>query len=421
MSRPSLLWWLLAGAIAGSALAGSKGSVLLTALPLHGHFVPLCAVGVELAQLGYSVTMFSFDQLHVAGKPARARDYLPSDAVKFISLGQLPEGFDAYGHDQTVIAMVHRAMYSRLGMSGPGNDAWVIDAHALGAIAAAQDAKAHQTMFIPSLTSEFMHSVKIFGLEQQVEQWPVIAKGTSMFDPPQYDKYGPYPSTFQFVGYDELDKKTQQLPADLELWLTKQSEPVVYISLAAIPDLKLGHIAAISKVMSSSGLSVVWSVPDMHTSAVVASDKLFVSSWVPQHAVLLHQKVKVFVSNCGLNGALESVVAQVPVVCIPQSGEQLRIANRLTFLTLGSVLATSDYDSATLGAKVLERVKLLASDLRYAVSLEHMHKALIQAGGSAKAAAIIDESLATKNAILFQNSAGGAQATSFGTVNSAAM
>ena len=43
--------------------------------------------------------------------------------------------------------------------------------------------------------------------------------------------------------------------------------------------------------------------------------------------------LQVFVSHCGLNGIMESVVALVPLVCVPLSGET--VANSIRVGDLG--------------------------------------------------------------------------------------
>ena len=61
-------------------------------------------------------------------------------------------------------------MYQKLatGPNRPSYDVWVVDGHALGALAAAEDTGVHLVILCSSMPSEFMHTVQKFQLETQV-------------------------------------------------------------------------------------------------------------------------------------------------------------------------------------------------------------------------------------------------------------
>merc|ERR1711907_614248 len=158
---------------------------------------------------------------------------------------------------------------------------------------------------------------------------------------------GEYPTSFRFVGSDGL--KPQQLPADLQAWFDRQHQQsgrIVYVAFGMNPSTVLTHLTSTVHALLSSGMSVVWSLPEIHAAAapkfepcsldMCPGERLFVSSWLPQQAILAHPSVGAFVSNCGMNSALESIVAEVRLVCIPQSGEQLHISQRVAQSSVGS-------------------------------------------------------------------------------------
>ena len=109
---------LLAGCMQScDASAGSKGSILISSLPLRGHLEPLQDIGSALVAQGYHVTLFAFDQVHIGGKRVicglRSSSGVPSEAecalvglqvplalyrrpeLKFVSLGELSPEFSA--------------------------------------------------------------------------------------------------------------------------------------------------------------------------------------------------------------------------------------------------------------------------------------------------------------------------------------
>eukprot|EP00656_Telonema_subtile_P034859 TRINITY_DN38882_c0_g1_i2.p1 TRINITY_DN38882_c0_g1~~TRINITY_DN38882_c0_g1_i2.p1 ORF type:complete len:409 (-),score=105.27 TRINITY_DN38882_c0_g1_i2:82-1308(-) len=402
------LWFTLL-ALVGGGYAGSKGSVLLTGMPLHGHFVPLQALGLELLHLGYSVTLFSFDELSVMGKAVPVKQFA-DPKIQLASLGSMPIGFE---HKQAQMATLHRQMYGRLGVRGGSAvfDVWVFDGQALGAMAAAEDSSAQIVFFVPFLSSEFMHLVASFGMEEQVSKWPVIVKGTTLFDPPVLEMYPAYPDTFQFIGHD--NQSAAVLPEDLLAWLSEQEAGVVYVSLGAVPETPLERIKAISDALTP--MSVVWSLPAMHSQAVQSAPPSFwVRDWLPQTGVLAHPNVKAFVSSCGLNSVLEAVSAEVGMVCVPQSAGQLRLARLVSKHGVGSVLQTGSRTAKQLGQHVKEQAELLlrGDSQGLSTALSRLKQSLLQAGGSKQGAAVVEKTIQIKNSVLFEKS-------SFGYVNSA--
>jgi len=178
--------------------------------------------------------------------------------VKFISLGKLDKEFDPYS-DQETVAKMHRSMYSRLTTIGSGFDVWFVDAHALGAVAAAEDVKASLVFMSTTLPSEFMHAAYVFKLDKAVRKWPVIVNTARDFDDNEghLKMYGAYPDTFRFVGSVFNITRTIEanaLDTELQAYLDaaeKAGEPVVYVSLGTVKKIDMRDVNSLLAVRPS--------------------------------------------------------------------------------------------------------------------------------------------------------------------------
>ena len=112
-----------------------------------------------------------------------------------------------------------------------------------------------------------------------------------------------------------------------------------------------------------------------------------VRSYFPQPAVLGHATA--FLTHSGMNSTMESLVAEVPMVSVPQMGEQAANARRVEELGLGRRLPAEpspDVLRATVAA--------VADDPSIRANLADMAKVIRDAGGAPVAADAIERMLA---------------------------
>ncbi|KAJ0251174.1 hypothetical protein HA466_0135450 [Hirschfeldia incana] len=129
-------------------------------------------------------------------------------------------------------------------------------------------------------------------------------------------------------------------------WLdSKADSSVLYISFGTIAVLSKKQVAELCKALIESRRPFLWVIAeksfrskedgeekeeDSIKSFREELDEIgMVVSWCNQFSVLKHKSIGCFVTHCGWNSALESLVAGVPVVAFPQWNDQMTNAKLL--------------------------------------------------------------------------------------------
>ena len=115
--------------------------------------------------------------------------------------------------------------------------------------------------------------------------------------------------------------------------------------------------------------------------------RVVVASGVPQLRVLAHAAV--YVGHGGMGGIMEALSYGRPVVAVPRSPEQQANAARLTELGLGTALGPADLTPAALRTAV----DAVAKDDAVADRILQMRYELVTAGGTTRAADVIEDCL----------------------------
>ncbi|GLT30023.1 hypothetical protein SLA2020_048480 [Shorea laevis] len=118
-------------------------------------------------------------------------------------------------------------------------------------------------------------------------------------------------------------------------WLNKQ-EPssVVYISFGSVITPPPHELTALLEALEDVGSPYLWSLRGDQEKLLGrefverSKEKGKIVPWVPQLKVLQHNSVGVFVTHCGWNSVLESIIAGVPLIVRPFFGEQ-NLNNRI--------------------------------------------------------------------------------------------
>ncbi|XVF29352.1 hypothetical protein REPUB_Repub15cG0113300 [Reevesia pubescens] len=147
------------------------------------------------------------------------------------------------------------------------------------------------------------------------------------------------PSSFLVLdGKDSSDSSFKadlfQCSKDCVQWLdSKPQSTVIYLSFGSFAVLAKQQVEEIARALLATGRPFLWVIRnDKQNGEEDKEDKLsckeeleqigMIVPWCSQDEVLCHPSLGCFVSHCGWNSTLESLVAGVPVVAFPQWTDQ---------------------------------------------------------------------------------------------------
>ncbi|ESQ46260.1 hypothetical protein EUTSA_v10000452mg [Eutrema salsugineum] len=213
---------------------------------------------------------------------------------------------------------------------------------------------------------------------------------------------GPLVSPF-LLGADEdetLDGKNLDMWKSDEYcmeWLDKQARSsVVYISFGSLLKSSETQVVSIATALKSRGVSFLWVIRPKEKGQnfgvlqkMVREGQGVVIEWGPQERILSHVAISCFVTHCGWNSTIETVVTGVPVVAYPSWTDQPIDARLLVDVFGIGVRMRNDAVDGEL--KVEEVVRCIdavtegsaAADMRRrAAELKHAARSALALGGS---------------------------------------
>ncbi|KAE9607794.1 hypothetical protein Lal_00013400 [Lupinus albus] len=147
---------------------------------------------------------------------------------------------------------------------------------------------------------------------------------------------GPLVSPFLLGEKESDDFKLDMLSAEDSCieWLdNKPPSSVIYVSFGSITELSQKQMNNFALALKNSNKSFLWVIRSHGSNNSNASDlpiefleetkgRGLVVKWSPQEKVLRHPSVACFISHCGWNSTIESLVTGVPVICYPDWTDQ---------------------------------------------------------------------------------------------------
>ncbi|CAI6345234.1 unnamed protein product [Macrosiphum euphorbiae] len=135
------------------------------------------------------------------------------------------------------------------------------------------------------------------------------------------------PSVIQVGGIHLRPPKT--LPEDILEFIEQSSHGVIYftfgstVKMSSMPE----HIKnAFINVLAQIPQRVLWKYEDELENK---PKNVMMKKWLPQRDILMHPKVKLFISHGGISGLYEAVDAGIPVLGFPLFGDQHRNIDNL--------------------------------------------------------------------------------------------
>uniref|UniRef100_A0A1Y1LL43 UDP-glucuronosyltransferase n=1 Tax=Photinus pyralis TaxID=7054 RepID=A0A1Y1LL43_PHOPY len=131
----------------------------------------------------------------------------------------------------------------------------------------------------------------------------------------------------------------KRLPAHIDKWINESKHGVIYFSLGSMikghtfpDDKKQMFINAFGRLPQR----VLWKWENETMPG--KTDNIMIEKWMPQFDILCHPNVKAFIAHGGMLGVTEAVHCGVPMIIMPQFGDQFTNAKAVEASGGGTIL-----------------------------------------------------------------------------------
>ena len=186
---------------------------------------------------------------------------------------------------------------------------------------------------------------------------------------------------FQFIG-PPMGPRTEAVDFP---WDEASQTDVIYVSLGTLFNADPTFYRTCFEAFRAQNVRVVMSIGTTITEASLGAPpaNVVVRPHVPQLKVL--RRATVFVSHGGMNSVSESLSHGVPLVCVPQMGEQEIVAGQVEALGAGLRLAKGEVTAH----RLRESVQRVLDDERFRQQAAVVRESFEASGGAARGAEAI--------------------------------
>ena len=208
-----------------------------------------------------------------------------------------------------------------------------------------------------------------------------------------FDYPRPFYPMMHFVG-PVMSRNEQVLPDDLRVWLDRHSpRSVLFVSMGSMFTASKQLAISVVDAAVQSNSHILWAMKDSNRHVfddvdpeLLHNGNIFISSWLPQAAVLRHPSISVAILHCGLGGVNEALMGGVPIIGFPIAVDQFGNCARVHDQGLGVCLhgagnITSDLLQCSI--KEIERGS-------YRETIRKLNIIFKEAGGVERAADLIE-------------------------------
>jgi MGT family glycosyltransferase len=181
---------------------------------------------------------------------------------------------------------------------------------------------------------------------------------------------------YEFVGGAVAPGGDDDLPSAIEAL----RDPLVYVSLGTTFNDAPAFYEACFAAFGDAPWQTVISTGRSRAALPEAPQGVVLCAFVPQRRVL--ERARVFVTHGGMNSVNEGLRAGVPLLVVPQRGDQFVVASRIAELGAGLELAPPDMTAPRLRASV----QRLLTDSGYRRQAVTLGAQIREAGGASRAA-----------------------------------
>lgn len=179
------------------------------------------------------------------------------------------------------------------------------------------------------------------------------------------------------------------LPEDLLSWINNNEPhlPLIYVSTGTLTRMSTDITDIILSLTQHYRL--VWVRTDNvseESKSPHKTNRIYVTQWIEQRSLLQNPSVQLVIFHCGVNSVHEALYYGIPVLCIPQGGDQYNNGFRIQSQGLGISIRPNELTIDKLHTSVDD----LLNKQEYKRNLFRVKRLLREGGGAKKGADLVE-------------------------------